>query len=76
MHDWLFNAADLEVVAVPVHVEILGKLVNSSDLVAATKSVDLTAWVDFVAGQVVVTNKLLTGLINVPGIWKLLPSQK
>lgn len=75
MHDWLFNLADLEVVAVPVLVKVLGELVDSSDLVAATKGIDLAAWVDLVAGQVVVTNELLSGLINVPGFWKLLSSQ-
>lgn len=75
MHDWLFNLADLEVVAVPVLVKVLGELVDSSDLVAATKGIDLPAWVDLVAGQVVVTNELLSGLINVPGFWKLLSSQ-
>jgi hypothetical protein len=75
VHDWLLDLADLEVITVPVQVKVLGELVDSSDLIAAAESVDLAAWVDFVAGEVVISNELLTRLIYVPGVWKLLSSQ-
>ena len=76
MHHWLLNTADFELVTVPVSVEILRELINSSNLVASTKRVNLTAWVNLITSQVVVANELLSWLVYIPIVWQFLSSQQ
>lgn len=74
--NWLLDLADGEVVAIFVSVEILSELVDAGDLIVSAERADAASWVDFVTSQVVVTDEVLTGLVNVKTVRQLLSSQE
>jgi hypothetical protein len=72
----LFNLADWEVIAVLALVEVLGEAVDTGDLIVAAEGANASAWVNFIASQVVVTNEVLAWLVYIKPVWELLSSQQ
>lgn len=73
---WLLDRADWELVTVLRSVEVLGEFIDASDLINSTEGVDDTSWVDLVAGEVVIPNKVLAWLVHIKSVWKFLSSQE
>jgi len=65
-------ASKCEVSAILLLVEFLSVLINSEDSVETTECVNWLSSVDFVTCQVVITNEMKSGLINIGSKWKLL----
>jgi len=59
-----------EIVTVIVHVELLCERVDTVDNVDATVGIDVGGWGDLVAGQVVVADESLAGLVDVVAVWE------
>ena len=57
-------------------VVLLSEGVYAVDHVDATVSVDVRGGRDLVASQVVVTNEVLTWLVNIKSVWQLLSTEK
>lgn len=78
--DWLSwgtmdDLAERELVAVGPCIETLGEVVDSRDLVDSTIGVNVGVGGDLVAGQVVVTDEVLTGLVHVDAVGKFLTTK-
>jgi hypothetical protein len=54
------------------HEELLGVLIDTVDIVVSVESADWLVGVDLISGQVVVTNEVETGLVNVTSEWESL----
>lgn len=72
----VFNLTEFEVSSVLSSIESLGVLVDTVDAEDAAKGVNGTTGHDLVAGQVVVANEVLTGLVYGVVVRQLLSSQK
>lgn len=72
---WLFNAANWEVLTVFLLVVVLSELVNASDLKHSSVCDQWFSKFNFVAGEVPISNKLLTWLIHIKSLRKSLSSQ-
>lgn len=59
-----------EIVTVIIHVELLCERVHTVDNVDATVGIDVGGWGDLVAGQVVVADESLAGLVDVVAVWE------
>jgi hypothetical protein len=66
---WVTNAAELEELSVLLGVEFLRVLIHSLNVESAAESSDWLVWRNLVTGQVVVTNKAETWLVNVVSEW-------
>ena len=51
-------------------------LVDSLNVEFAAKSYNRLIWIDFITGEVVVTNKAQTRLVNIKSEWQPLSSQE
>lgn len=71
-----FNLAHVEVHVVLVLIELLSVLIDTSDTENSAESVDLTARGDFITSQVVVTNHVLSRLVNAKVIRQSLSSKE
>ena len=59
-----------EFVTVILSVELLCEWVDTVDNVDATVGIDVGGWGDLVAGQVVVADESLAGLVDVVAVWE------
>jgi len=66
---WVTNAAELEELSVLLGVKFLRVLIHSLNVESAAESSDWLVWRNLVTGQVVVTNKAETWLVNVVSEW-------
>jgi hypothetical protein len=66
---WVTNAAELEELSVLLGVKLLRVLIHSLNVESAAESSDWLVWRNLVTGQVVVTNKAETWLVNVVSEW-------
>jgi hypothetical protein len=66
---WVTDAAELEELSVLLGVKFLRVLIHSLNVESATESSDWLVWRNLVTGQVVVTNKAETWLVNVVSEW-------
>ena len=51
-------------------------MINTGDAVDLSIGVDVAVWGDLVSGQVVVSDELLSWLVDIKAVWKLSSSQK
>lgn len=72
----VLNLAEVEVLVVLGGVEALGVLVDADDLEEAAVRVDAAGGLDFVAGQVVVADEVLAGLVHVDAVRQLLTAEQ
>ena len=68
--------AKREIVTVSLHVESLGKGIDSLDHISDTVGNDVASGCDLVGGQVVVTNEALTWLVDIKSVGELLTTEK
>lgn len=54
----------------------MGELIDTLDLIDFSVSVDVACWSDLVSSQVVVSNEVLSWLVDIETVWQLLSSQK
>ena len=75
---WLrkLHRTEREVVTIPLLIELLSEGIDSVDHVDAPVSVDVRGGCDFIAGQIVVTNEVLTWLVYIEAIWQLLAAKQ
>ena len=56
-------------------VVVLGELVNTGDVENLTVGVDWLSPVNFITSQISISNKGVTWLVHIEGLWELLPSE-
>ena len=56
-------------------VVVLGELVNTGDVENLTVCVDWLSPVNFITSQISISNKGVTWLVYIEGLWELLPSE-
>ena len=56
-------------------VVVLGELVNTGDVENLTVGVDWLSPVNFITSQISISNKGVTWLVYIEGLWELLPSE-
>jgi hypothetical protein len=54
----------------------LSEFIDSIDSEYSSEGIDNSAWLDFIASQVIVANKVLPWLIHCKGLGQLLPSEE
>ena len=72
--NWL-NVAHWEVLSVSLKEVVLGEFINTLDLEASSVGNQVSLEFDLIAGQVSVSNELLSWLIHVESLWQLLSSE-
>ena len=72
---WLLNTADWEVPVVFLKVVVLGEFVNTSDFENSSICSEAFFAVDFIAGQISVTDELLSRLVHVESLGQSLSSE-
>jgi hypothetical protein len=77
--DWLWltrlrvlNSSEIEELIVLLLIELLSELVNSSDSELATKGIDCSLGFDFITSQIIVSNEILTWLVDCKALRKFL----
>lgn len=73
---WHFDFAKWELVAILSSVPELGEVINTLNHIEATVGMDVALWSNLIGGQVVITNEVLSWLVDIKTIWELLSSKK
>ena len=72
---WLDNLADWELSSISLEIVVLGEFVNTKDGENTSIGYEVLVWVNLIAGQISVSNELLSWLIDTKCLWKFLSSQ-
>jgi len=72
----VLHLAQLEVLAIFLHIELLRVLIHTSDAEKTSECVDRAVRLDFVASKVAVANEVLAGLVHVNAVGQLLSAQE
>ena len=72
---WFFNFSEWEVTSESLEVVVLGEFVNTDDVENSSVGNQWGVSVDFVAGEISVTDEGLSWLVDSEGFWELLSSE-
>lgn len=72
---WFINTADWEVPVVLRQEIVLSEFINTFDFENSSVSGQSSSMLDLIAGQVTITNELLSWLVHIERLWQSLPSK-